>query len=107
MLPVREQKEETPMINETMVQLGQVRSVIRDLFEFGKKRAAEIGEENVFVFLYDWRQNPVDLAEKLSIFIEDAKELTGADKVSVYTNSYGAQVASAYLYQKNGCDSVG
>ena len=38
------------MINETMVQLGQVRSVIRDLFEFGKKRAAEIGEENVFDF---------------------------------------------------------
>ncbi len=38
------------MINETSVQLGSVRSVIRELFEYGKKRKAEIGEENVFDF---------------------------------------------------------
>ena len=33
-----------------MIQLGSQRSVIRELFEFGKKRAAEIGAENVFDF---------------------------------------------------------
>ena len=33
-----------------MVQLGTNRSVIRDLFEYGNKRKAEIGAENVFDF---------------------------------------------------------
>ena len=38
------------MLNERMVGLGTQRSVIRELFEFGKKRAAEVGPENVFDF---------------------------------------------------------
>ena len=38
------------MINETMKRLGNNRSVIRDIFEFGNKRRAEIGAENVFDF---------------------------------------------------------
>ncbi len=37
-------------LNEKMVFLGTQRSVIRELFEFGKKKAAEIGAENVFDF---------------------------------------------------------
>ena len=38
------------MINEKMRMLGARRSVIRETFEYGKKRKAEIGEENVFDF---------------------------------------------------------
>ncbi|MBR5047548.1 MAG: pyridoxal phosphate-dependent aminotransferase, partial [Eubacterium sp.] len=38
------------MLNKRMVGLGTQRSVIRELFEFGKKRAAEVGPENVFDF---------------------------------------------------------
>ena len=38
------------MINEKMRALGAKRSVIRELFEYGKKRKSEIGEENVFDF---------------------------------------------------------
>ncbi|MDO4976360.1 MAG: pyridoxal phosphate-dependent aminotransferase [Eubacteriales bacterium] len=38
------------MLNERMVGLGTQRSVIRELFEFGKQRAAEVGAENVFDF---------------------------------------------------------
>ncbi len=38
------------MINEKMRILGAERSEIRELFEYGKKRKAEIGEENVFDF---------------------------------------------------------
>lgn len=37
-------------LNERMVSLGTQRSVIRELFEFGKQRAAQIGAENVFDF---------------------------------------------------------
>ena len=38
------------MLNERMVALGTQRSVIRELFEFGKIRAAEVGADNVFDF---------------------------------------------------------
>lgn len=38
------------MLNQTNVHLGKVRSTIRELFEYGKKRKAEIGAENVYDF---------------------------------------------------------
>ncbi len=38
------------MINEKNVRLGEVRSSIRELFEYGKKRKAEIGDDKVFDF---------------------------------------------------------
>ncbi len=38
------------MINQKTVKLGTVRSSIRELFEYGKKRKAEIGEDKVFDF---------------------------------------------------------
>ena len=38
------------MLNQRMVGLGTQRSVIRELFEFGKIRAAEVGAENIFDF---------------------------------------------------------
>ena len=37
-------------LNERMVGLGTQRSVIRELFEFGKMRAAQVGAENIFDF---------------------------------------------------------
>lgn len=38
------------MLNQKNVGLGKVRSSIRELFEYGKKRKAEIGAENVYDF---------------------------------------------------------
>lgn len=38
------------MINEKMQRLGKERSIIREIFEYGNKRAEEIGRENVFDF---------------------------------------------------------
>ena len=38
------------MINEEKKRLGTNRSCIRELFEYGMKKAAEIGRENVFDF---------------------------------------------------------
>ncbi len=37
-------------LSEEMLALGTARSVIRELFEFGKVRAAQVGAENVFDF---------------------------------------------------------
>jgi len=38
------------MFNEDMYELGSKRSSIRELFEYGKKRAEEVGEDSVFDF---------------------------------------------------------
>lgn len=38
------------MVSEKMLGLGTARSVIRELFEYGKQRAAVVGAENVFDF---------------------------------------------------------
>lgn len=38
------------MLNQRNLQLGKVRSSIRELFEYGKIRKAQIGEDNVFDF---------------------------------------------------------
>lgn len=38
------------MLNKKMIDLGQNRSAIRDLFEFGKELGKKIGKENVFDF---------------------------------------------------------
>ena len=35
------------MINQAMYALGSNRSVIRELFEYGKSRAAVVGAENI------------------------------------------------------------
>ena len=36
------------MLNQQMHALGAMRSQIRELFEYGKKRAAEVGAENIY-----------------------------------------------------------
>ena len=38
------------MVNDKMYELGTKKSTIRTIFEFGRKRAAEVGEENIFDF---------------------------------------------------------
>jgi aspartate aminotransferase len=38
------------MVSKDMLNLGRVRSAIRELFEFGRKRAAIVGSENVYDF---------------------------------------------------------
>jgi len=38
------------VISEKMCELGTKKSTIRTIFEYGRKRAAEVGEENIFDF---------------------------------------------------------
>lgn len=75
------------MVSEKMKGLGNNRSVIRDLFEYGNQRKAEIGAENVFDFSIGNPSVPapdcvkeaiLDLVEK-----KDAVELHG------YTSAQG------------------
>ncbi|MGM9613986.1 MAG: pyridoxal phosphate-dependent aminotransferase [Oscillospiraceae bacterium] len=82
------------MLNEKMVALGTARSVIRELFEYGKKRAAVVGEENVFDFSIG---NPSVPAPE-SVNREAIRLLTEMDPVLLhgYTSAAGdAGVRSA------------
>ncbi len=75
------------MINQTSVQLGSVRSVIRELFEYGKKRKAQIGEDNVFDFsLGNPSVAPPAIVEETLVDI-----LTHGDPVAIhgYTSAQG------------------
>jgi len=75
------------MISEKMYELGSKRSAIRELFEFGKKRAAEIGAENVYDFSLG---NPTVPAP--AIVNETLKEIMDThDSISVhgYTSAQG------------------
>ena len=47
---VSDSRKENMMYSESLVKLGKVRSEIREIFEYGNKRKAEIGAENVFDF---------------------------------------------------------
>lgn len=74
-------------INKKMFDLGNKRSVIRELFEFGKKRSAEIGAENVYDFSLG---NPsVEPPKEIN---DTIKELTNGDNtvlVHGYTSAQG------------------
>lgn len=75
-------------INESMVHLGQVRSVIRETFEYGNKRAKEIGRENVFDFSLGNPSVPAPAA------VQDAlRSLLDGDPVALhgYTSAQGAE----------------
>lgn len=75
------------MINQTYVRLGSRRSCIRELFEYSKKRKAEIGEDNVFDFSIG---NPsVPAPPEVTSALEDI--LRESDPVSLhgYTSAQG------------------
>lgn len=75
-------------INKKMEELGKVRSVIRETFEYGNKRAKEIGRENVYDFSLG---NPSVPAPK-ELDVEICRLLDG-DTLPVhgYTSAQGAE----------------
>ena len=94
------------MINQKSVQLGSIRSVIRELFEYGKARKAQIGEENVFDFSLG---NP-SVAPPAEVENALVDILTHGDPVAVhgYTSAQGdASVRAAVADYINANFSVG
>ena len=83
------------MLSKEMVNLGQVRSVIREMFEYGNKRAAEIGRENVFDFSLG---NPSVAAPKI---VDETimKLLNEEDSVKLhgYTSAPGDMAVRNYV----------
>lgn len=50
-----------------------------------------------YTFKYDWRLDPCENADILKQYIEDVREVTGADKVALVGRCLGASVAMAYM----------
>lgn len=59
--------------------------------------ADEIGEDNVFIFVCDWRKGQIDYADEIDKFIQEVKELTGSKQVDLFGLSHGGQCGASYL----------
>lgn len=75
------------MVNEKMLGLGNKRSVIREIFEYGNKRRSEIGAENVFDFSLGNPSIPApdEVKEAMVSLIEN----TDPKKLHGYTSAQG------------------
>lgn len=75
------------MINQKMRELGAKRSVIRELFEYGKKRKSEVGEDNVFDFSLG---NPsVPAPKEVNLVLERLLRQEDPVKLHGYTSAEG------------------
>lgn len=75
------------MINESMQKLGEVRSVIRELFEYGNKRRAEIGADNVFD--YSLGNPSIPAPETVNTAILDLVQNSDSVALHGYTSAQG------------------
>ena len=83
------------MLNEKMVSLGMRRSVIREIFEYGKKRKAEIGEECVFDFSLGNPSVPTPAA--VTAALERIIKETDPVKLHGYTSAQGDTAVRAKI----------
>ena len=75
------------MINEKAYALGANRSCIRDLFEYGRQRAAIVGEENIFDYSLGNPSipSPVEVNDAIRAVLEEMDSL----QVHGYTSAVG------------------
>lgn len=57
-----------------------------------------------FKYHYDWRLDPLEVAEGLHDFIQDLKEAKGVKKVNLIGRCLGANIGLAYLYKYGASD---
>lgn len=76
------------------------RKMTRDLADGnGKYR------EYTYEYKYDWRLDPIELADDLHEYIEGVKKATGHDRISIVSKCLGTNVVLAYI-NKYGTDSI-
>ncbi|MGN0486018.1 MAG: hypothetical protein ACI4GB_02190 [Acutalibacteraceae bacterium] len=61
--------------------------------------------EQAYRFHYDWRLDPIEIADQLNAYIEDVKAATGHDKVSLTVKCLGSNVVLSYI-NKYSTDSL-
>lgn len=62
-------------------------------------------QEDTYKFHYDWRLDPIELADQLHEYIEGVKKASGHDKVGISVRCLGCNVVLAYI-NKYGTDSL-
>ena len=67
--------------------------------------AKEFGGKNTYLYTFDWRLSPSELADDLNSFLELVKKETGKSKVDVAACSMGGMITTAYI-DKYGTDSL-
>ena len=92
------------VVNENMYRLGSVRSAIRELFEYGKKRAEIVGPENVYDFSLG---NPsIPAPECVNETIRELTENLDSISLHGYTSAQGdletRQAVADYLNSQHG-----
>ncbi len=65
--------------------------------EIGMGLADRLGADNVYVYTYDWRIDPIENAKDLDEFIQTVKKNSRREKVSIISEGYGSTVATTYL----------
>ena len=82
-------------INSKMAELGKVRSVIRETFEYGNKRKKEIGKENVFDFSLG---NPsIPAPQSVDESIRELTNNVDSTLLHGYTSAQGAEDVRAAI----------
>ena len=75
------------MVSQKMLELGRHRSVIRDIFEYGNQRKAQVGEDNVFDFSLG---NPsVPAPQIVADTLQELIAQTPAAQLHAYTSAPG------------------
>ena len=92
------------MVSEKMLALGRHRSVIRDIFEYGNQRKAQVGAENVFDFSLG---NPsVPAPQIVTDKLQELIASTPAEKLHAYTSAPGdpavRQAIAEYIAKTHG-----
>lgn len=65
-------------------------------------------DNGYFLFLYDWRLDPLDNAKSLRTYINEVKKFTGHNKIILSAHSQGNTVVTSYLhlYGSNGIEKI-
>ncbi len=85
------------MFAQTMVDLGQNRSTIREIFEYGKRRIAEVGAENVYDFSIG---NPsVPAPDSVRGAVMEVLDTFGPVDTHSYTSAQGDAAVRAAMAQ--------
>lgn len=74
----------------------------KELFEtiagdIGIGMCDRLGADNVYVYTYDWRIDPIENAKGLDEFIQNVKAKSRRSQVSIISEGYGSTVATTYL----------
>ena len=72
------------------------------LSTFALAYAEKHGEEYVYNFTYDWREDPIENAKQLNEFISTVKAEAKCKRVNMVAMSMGSTVALAYMSQFGG-----